>query len=61
MTENLVADDDTSIIASREGGTPRLHLEVASLLGQLRIKPVRAASGDSDVERRGSTRLVWGR
>ena len=40
VAEKLVADNDTSIIASRQGGTARLHREVASLLGQLRIKPV---------------------
>jgi transposase len=38
--EKLVFDNDTSIVASRQGGTARLHLEVAALLGQLAVKPV---------------------
>jgi transposase len=38
--EKLVVDNDTSIVASREGGTARLHPEVAALLGQLRMRPV---------------------
>lgn len=40
VAERLVTDNDTSIVASRDGGTPRLHAEVASLLGHLRIRPV---------------------
>jgi transposase len=38
--EKLVVDNDTSIVASRAGGTVRLHPEVAGLCGQLRIRPV---------------------
>lgn len=38
--EKLVMDNDTSIVASRQGGTTRLHVEVATLLGQLRMRPV---------------------
>ncbi|MFW5696704.1 MAG: 50S ribosomal protein L32, partial [Phototrophicaceae bacterium] len=37
---HLVFDNDTSIVASRQAGTARLHMEVAALLGQLAIKPV---------------------
>lgn len=40
VPERLVFDNDTSIVASRLGGTARLHLEVAALLGQLAVKPV---------------------
>jgi transposase len=40
VPEQLVFDNDTSIVASRQGGTARLHLEVAALLGQLAVKPV---------------------
>jgi transposase len=40
VPEKLVFDNDTSIVASRQGGTARLHLEVAALLGQLAVKPV---------------------
>lgn len=40
VPEKLVFDNDTSIVASRQGGTARLHLEVAALLGQLAIRPV---------------------
>jgi hypothetical protein len=40
VAEKLVCDNDTSIVASRAGGTARLHPEVAALLGQLRIRPV---------------------
>jgi transposase len=40
VPEKLVFDNDTSIVASRQGGTARLHLEVAALLGQLTVKPV---------------------
>jgi transposase len=40
VPEKLVFDNDTSIVASRQGGTARLHLEVAALLGQLAAKPV---------------------
>lgn len=40
VPEKLVFDNDTSIVASRRGGTARLHLEVAALLGQLTVKPV---------------------
>jgi transposase len=38
--ESLVMDNDASIVASRQGGSPRLHVEVATLLGQLRMRPV---------------------
>ena len=38
--EKLVFDNDTSIVAARQAGTARLHLEVAALLGQLAVKPV---------------------
>ena len=40
VPEKLVFDNDTSIVASRQGGTARLHLEVAALLGQLAVRPV---------------------
>ena len=40
VAEKLVCDNDTSIVASRAGGSARLHAEVASLCGQLRIRPV---------------------
>jgi transposase len=40
VPERLVFDNDTSIVASRQGGVARLHLEVAALLGQLTVKPV---------------------
>jgi transposase len=40
VPERLVFDNDTSIVASRQGGNARLHLEVAALLGQLAVKPV---------------------
>jgi transposase len=40
VPEKLVFDNDTSIVASRQGGVARLHLEVAALLGQLAVKPV---------------------
>jgi transposase len=40
VPEKLVFDNDTSIVASRQGGVARLHLEVAALLGQLTVKPV---------------------
>ncbi|MCC5947078.1 MAG: IS21 family transposase [Nitriliruptoraceae bacterium] len=40
VPEKLVFDNDTSIVASRQAGTARLHLEVAALLGQLAVKPV---------------------
>lgn len=40
VAEKLVCDNDTSIVASRHGGSVRLHPEVAGLLGQLRIRPV---------------------
>ena len=40
VAEKLVCDNDTSIVASRIGGTARLHPEVTSLCGQLRIPPV---------------------
>lgn len=38
--EKLVCDNDSSIVASREGGRARLHPEVAALLGALRLMPV---------------------
>lgn len=38
--EKLVFDNDTWIVASRQGGTARLRLEVAALLGQLATRPV---------------------
>jgi transposase len=40
VPEKLVFDNDTSIVASREGGRARLHLEVTALLGQLATRPV---------------------
>ena len=40
VPEKLVFDNDTSIVAARQGGNARLHLEVAALLGQLAVKPV---------------------
>ncbi len=40
VAEKLVCDNDTSIVASRTGGTARLHPEVGALLGQLRMRPV---------------------
>ncbi len=38
--ERLVFDYDTSIVASRSGGSARLHDEVAGLLGRLCVRPV---------------------
>ena len=38
--ERLVFDNDTSIVASRVGGSARLHDEVAALLGRLCVRPV---------------------
>jgi hypothetical protein len=40
VAEKLVCDNDSSIVASRTGGTARLHPEVAALCGQLRTKAV---------------------
>lgn len=40
VPEKLVFDNDTSLVASRQAGAARLHLEVAALLGQLAVKPV---------------------
>lgn len=40
VPEKLVVDNDTSVVAAREAGTARLHVEVAALLGQLMARPV---------------------
>jgi len=40
VAEKLVCDNDSSIVARREGGRARLHPEVAALLGELRCAPV---------------------
>lgn len=42
VPEQLVFDNDTSIVASRAGGSVRLHDPVASLFGQLAVRPVAA-------------------
>jgi transposase len=36
----LVFDNDSSVVASRDGGRARLHAEVMGLLGALRTRPV---------------------
>jgi len=40
VPEALVFDNDTSVVASREGGRARLHPEVAALLGALATKAI---------------------
>ncbi len=55
VPEQLVFDNDTSIVASRSGGTARLHPEVVALFGQLAVKgvaaPVRTPEFKGQVER----------
>lgn len=45
----FVFDDDASVVASREGGRPRLHPEISALLGALRARAIvlRPAAGPS--------------
>jgi transposase len=40
VAEKVVVDNDTSIVASRQGGTVRLHPEIAALCGALRTQAV---------------------
>lgn len=53
--EQLVLDNDTSIVASRAGGNVRLHAEVAASLEQLAVNgvaaPVRTPEFMGQVER----------
>lgn len=55
VPEQLVFDNDTSIVASRSGRNAVLHLEVAALLGQLAVRgvaaPVRTPQFKGQVER----------
>jgi hypothetical protein len=55
VPEQLVFDNDTSIVASRSGRNAVLHLEVAALLGQLAARgvaaPVRTPEFKGQVER----------
>ncbi len=55
VPEQLVFDNDSSIVASRTGSSVRLHVEVAALFGQLAVKgvaaPPRAPEFKGQVER----------
>ncbi len=55
VASGAVMDNDTSIVASRRGGTVVLHHEVAALFGQLALKPIvlrpRFPEGKGQVER----------
>jgi transposase len=55
VPEKAVTDNDTSIVAGREGGRARLHPEVAALFGELRLRAVvlrpRRPTSKGNVER----------
>lgn len=50
VPEALVFDNDASVVASREGGRPRLHAEVSGLLGAFRTRAIVARPGQPEAK-----------